>query len=415
MSTQSKKIGRVRASILGWLGVPIELTDSGFWSKFNQDTNTAGQVVNDKSVMSLSAAWACTRMISESIGTLPLHMYQRTDGGRLSAKSHPLHYIVGISPNASSTSSAFWSAMVASMLLRGNAFAEIVRSGNRVVGMEFLHPDQIKPEFNNGLLTKIHVYKHGGLVKSLTRKSILHIPAFSLDGQWGMSAIAYGSGVFGSALAASSAANSTFEKGLSPTVALTIDRVIKKEQREAFRESMESVSGSINAGKTAVLEAGMDAKVIGIKPSDAQLLESRGFSVEEVCRWFGVDPSMVGHGQSVSNWGTGLEQKMIGFLTFTLRPILTRIEQAINKYLIPDIEQERYYAEFSIEALLRADSAGRSTFYQTMINIGAMTRDEVRELENLPKMGGNAEKLTIQQGFTTLDNIGREDEKANIG
>lgn len=90
----------------------------------------------------------------------------------------------------------------------------------------------------------------------------------------------------------------------------------------------------MNAGKSPLLEGGMKAETIGIPPKDAQLLESRAFSVsEEVCRWFGVDPSMVGHGNAVSNWGTGLEQKMIAFLTFTLRPWLTRIEQAINSNL----------------------------------------------------------------------------------
>src|SRR5699024_7375386 len=152
---------------------------------------------------------------------------------------------------------------------------------------------------------------------------------------------------------------------------------LKKEQRQDFRENFENITGAINAGKPAVLEGGMDAKVLAIPPRDAQLLEPRGFSVEEVCRWFRVDPSLVGHGGKDSNWGTGLEQKFLAFLTLTLRPWLTRIEQGINKRLLSPQDQQRYYAEYSIEGLLRADSAARSAFYSVMVNNGIMTRDEV--------------------------------------
>lgn len=150
----------------------------------------------------------------------------------------------------------------------------------------------------------------------------------------------------------------------------------------------------------------MTAEALGINPKDAQLLESRGFSVEEVCRWYLVDPSMVGHGGKDSNWGTGLEQKMLRFITFTLRPWLRRIEQAINKSLLSPQDQGRYYAEFAIEGLLRGDSAARAALYSVMVNNGIWTRDEVREKENMPRRGGNADVLTVQSAMVPLDNIG---------
>lgn len=236
-----------------------------------------------------------------------------------------------------------------------------------------------------------------------------------MDGRWGMSAIAAGASVFGSALAASAAANKTFENGLLPTVAFSIDRVIKKEQRDEFRAAMDDYRGALNAGKSPVLEAGMKAERLGIDPSDAQLLETRAFSVEEVCRWFRVDPSMVGHGQAVSNFGTGLEQKMIAFLTFTLRPWLVRIEQAINTQLIPPADQARYYAEFSFEGLLRGDTAARTAFYTAMVNNGIFTRDEVRVLENMMPRGGNADELTVQSAMTTIENIGKANQSDRAG
>lgn len=148
----------------------------------------------------------------------------------------------------------------------------------------------------------------------------------------------------------------------------------------------------------------------GLTPADAQLLESRSFSVEEICRWFRVPPYMVGHTAGSTNWGTGIEQQMIGFLTFTLGPWLRRIEQAIVKDLLTPAERLRFYPKFAVEGLLRADSAGRAAFYGAMVNNGVLTRDEIRGLEDREPMGGNAAVLTVQSAMTTLDAVGAPGE-----
>lgn len=404
----AKKQGFIKNKVLGWLG----LTDLETWREIGMmGKESAGQIVNEKTALSLSATYACVSLISETIGTLPIKIYKRLpNGDRDQDRGHGLQFIVGNSPNETTTASQFWSAVVASMVLHGNAVAEIKRNGQgKVVGLKFIHPYNQEPVFKNNSLVAVNVYEDGNQ-RQLKGNSLFHIPNFGVSGDWGISTISHGCEVFGSALASRQAANSTFEKGLSPTTALTIDRVIKSEQREKYREAMKEISGAINAGRTAILEAGMDAKVIGINPKDAQLLESRSFSAEEICSWFRVDPSMIGKGTAVSNWGTGLEQKMIGLLTFTLRPIITRIEQAINKYLLLPSEQGSHYAEFLVEGLLRADFKSRMGGYKVMIDSGLATRDELRVKENLPKMGGNASKLTIQSSFIPLDEAGRMNE-----
>ncbi|MCH4563356.1 phage portal protein [Halomonas sp. EGI 63088] len=407
MSIQTKKPGRVKAAILNWLGVPLDLTSSEFWAAWGSSVNSAGQRVDQNTVMSLSAAWACTRLISEAVATLPLHLYERTPDGRRRAVNHPLYPIINRSPNAESTAATYWEANTAAILLRGNGFSEKQYFNGRMVGIKFLAPHRLGARrLANGDVQLMYT-EEGGRQRPVRDRDLFHIPGFSMDGKWGLSTIQYGAAVFGSALAASNAANGTFERGLAPTVAFTLDKVLKKEQRDEFRENLKKISGALNAGESPLLEGGMDAKTIGIKPSDAQLLESRAFSVEEVCRWFRVDPSMVGHGNKDSNWGTGLEQKLIGFLTFTLRPWLTRMEQAINKHLLSPQDQLRYYAEFSIEGLLRADSAARAAFFSVMVNNGIMTRDEVRQLENLPARGGNADVLTVQSAMVPIDSLGQ--------
>ncbi|CAB3653774.1 hypothetical protein LMG26685_02890 [Achromobacter mucicolens] len=403
MKTKAKP-GRVKAALLNWLGVPISLTDEAFWSQFG--VTTAGQQVNERTILQLSAVWACARLVAETISTLPLGVYERTPSGRVPAERHPLYSLIHSRPSADTTATVYWEAKIVSMLLRGNGFSEKKYIGSRLVALEFLIPSRLAISSDSNGNPRYRYTEKNGKQREIPASRIFRIPGFTLDGDWGLSAIEYGAGVFGSALAASTAANSTFEKGLAPTVAFTVDRVLKKEQREEFRETVKKISGALNAGESPVLEAGMDAKTIGINPTDAQLLESRNFSVEEICRWFRVPPHMVGHTANSTSWGTGIEQQMIGFLTFTLRPWLTRIEQAINKDLLSPADQPRYYAEFSVEGLLRADSAGRAEYESKMVNNGIMTRDEVRRLENLPPMGGNADVLTVQTALVPIDQLG---------
>jgi len=411
MKTNSKKPGRIKAAILDWLGVPVGLTDDAFWSSVG--TTAAGQTVNERSILQLSAVWACARIISETISTLPIGLFERVGDGRQSASGHPIYTLVHSRPNADSSAAVFWEAMIVSMLLRGNAFAEKRMIGSRIVSLEFLSPGRLSIAKDSKGNRRYRYTEKDGTQREIPEAQIFRIPGFTVDGDWGLSVIEYGASVFGSALASNNAANSTFEKGLAPTVAFTMQQVLKKDQREEFRTNLRAISGALNAGESPLLEGGMDAKTIGINPKDAQLLESRAFSVEEICRWFRVPPFMVGHSEKSTSWGTGIEQQMIGFLTFTLRPWLTRIEQAINKDLLSPVDQLRYYAEFSIEGLLRADSAGRAAYLSTMVNNGLMTRDEGRAKENLPLKGGNADVLTVQTALIPIDQLGQAQGNPN--
>lgn len=366
---------------------------------------SAGQTITEQTALTLSTVWACTSLVSETIGTLPLHIYKKTANGRERADDYQLSYILRNKPNTKSTSSVLWQSTVASMLLRGNGILKKLTVGNKLVGLQFMPYDklQIRLDFEGN--AEYYEIQSRGVAVKIPNKDIVRIPNFTIDGNWGLSTITYGAKMFANSLNGMDSANNMFEKGLLQTVAFKTDKRIRGDQREDFKKSFEQYSGAMNSGKAILLEDGMDVKTVSLNPKDAQLLESRAFSVEEICRWFRVDPSMIGHGNSVSNWGTGLEQKMIGFLTFTLRPILTRIEQTINNELIPLEDRGIYYAEFSIDGLLRGDSSSRATFFREMVNAGIMTRDEVRKLENLPPLGGNAEKLMTNGATQPIDTL----------
>jgi HK97 family phage portal protein len=401
---QAKKPGRVKAMLQSWLGVPVGLTTDDFWKLWG--SNKAGQQVNPNTVLSLSAAFACTRLISEVVASLPLHVYQRVADGRREAPEHTLNGIIQRKPNADSNAMTYWESTTASILLRGTGFSERLEVGGRLVGLQFLHPDRLSITLDANSRYVFRYAERGGRQREIPRTKIFYIPGFSTNGMWGASVITHGASAFGTALAADAAAANTFERGLMPTVALKYPKVLNPQQRTEARETMERLSGAVNAGKPVILEADSDALMLGIKPSDAQLLEARGYSVEDVCRFFRVDPSLIGHGNKDSNWGTGLEQKMLAFLALSLRPWLVRIQQAINTQLFTLADQQRYYAEFSIEGLLQADSAARSAFYAAMTANGIMTRDEVRRKENLPPKGGNADVLTVQTAMAPLDSLG---------
>ena len=398
---KAKQPGRIKSAILEWFGVPASYTGEAA-SSSNSD-----QTVTDTSMMQLSAVWACVRLISETIATLPLSMYERTSTGKRVASNHPLQWLIHDMPNSDSTASVFWESTVAAMLLRGNGRIEKRVQNGKVTSLLFLAPNRLsKSVLGQGRVEWRYTNKDG-TQRTIPADRIWTIPGFTLDGESGVSVVQYGANVFGSAQAADVAASKTFANGLLSTVYYKMDRVLNKEQREEFRKNLAGITGAINAGNSPLLEGGMSADTLSINPKDAQLLESRGFSVEEICRWFRVPPFMVGHSEKSTSWGTGIEQQMIGFLTFTLAPWLKRIEQSIVKDLLSPAERVKYYPKFAVEGLLRADSAGRSAFYGAMTNNGILTRDEVRELEDREPMGGNAAALTVQSAMTTLDSIGQ--------
>ena len=365
----------------------------------------SGQTITEQTALTLSTVWACTSLVSETIGTLPLHIYKKTSKGRERADDYQLSYILRNKPNTKSTSSVLWQSTVASMLLRGNGILKKLTVGNKLVGLQFMPYDKLQIVLDFDGNAEFYEIRPRGTTVKIPTKDIVRIPNFTIDGNWGLSSITYGAKMFSNSLNSMESANKMLEKGLLQTIVFKTDKRVRAEQREDFRQNLEKITGAMNAGQSPLLEDGMTAESLSLNPKDAQLLESRAFSVEEICRWFRVDPSMIGHGNAVSNWGTGLEQKMIGFLTFTLRPILTRIEQSINNELIPLEDRGIYYAEFSIDGLLRGDSTSRATFFREMVNAGIMTRDEVRKLENLPPLGGNAEKLMTNGATQPIDTL----------
>lgn len=359
----------------------------------------AGEVVTSESVLGLSAVWACVNLLSGTIASLPLMVYQRDRGGeRVVAKDHPLYRVLHDSPNYDQTSVDFWEYACAAIELWGNAYARVERSAGQVRGLHPINPALVSVRrLSNGTLE--YRWSEDGKSYVETDRTMLHIRGFGGNPLGGMSTLHFGRNTFSLARAIDRSAGGTFRNGLRPSFQLVFEKWLTPEQRQlAETVLMEKYVGAMNSGRPYISEGGAKLETLSINPEDAQMLESRGFSVEEICRFFGVPPFMIGHTEKSTSWGTGLEQQTLGFQKFTLRRRLKRIEQACEKQLLtPDDRARGVTIEFNLEGLLRADSAGRASFYREMTQIGAMTINEVRALENLPPVeGGDVPRMQMQ-------------------
>jgi len=359
----------------------------------------AGEVVTDDSAMSLSAVWACVNLLAGTIASLPLMVY-RTDaqGRRTVARGHALYRVLHDSPNYDQTAVDFWEFANASIELWGNAYARVERSVGQVSGLYPVAPALMSVRrLANGDLE--YRWTENGRSFVETDASMLHIRGFGGNPLGGMSTLHFGRNAFSLARAVDRSAGGMFKNGLRPSGVLTFEKWLSPEQRTLTKNELtEQFLGAANSGRPLVLEGGTKWEQLTISPEDAQMLESRGFSVEEICRIFGVPPFMVGHTQKVTSFGSGLEQQVLGFQKFTLRRRLKRIEQALEKQLLrPEDRAAGITIEFNLEGLLRGDSAARASFYQSGLTNGWMTINEVRALENMPPVdGGDVPRMQMQ-------------------
>lgn len=398
---KTKRPGRVKSALLNWLGVPVTATTGTFWQEWF-GTSSSGKMVTADKIMRLSTTWSCVRLLSESISTLPLKVYQRReDGSRILALKHPAYQVLCRRPNIEMTPSRFMLMVVASICLRGNAFVEKKMIGHKLVALDPLLPqNMVVKRLDNGRLE--YTYTEGKNKRVIPVERMMHIRGFGLDGVCGLMPTQVGIDVFGAAMSVDEAAAKIFENGLQSTGFLSSENALNKEQRERLRKSLQSFIGSKNAGKLMVLENKLSYQNVTMNPEAAQLLESRAFSIEEICRWFRVPPFMVGHMTKQNSWAASVEGMNLLFLTNTLRPLLVNIEQEIARCLLGD--DEDYFAEFSVEGLLRADSAGRAAYYTTALQNGWMSRNDVRRLENLPPIPGG-DIYTVQLNLTPLEDL----------
>lgn len=382
--------------VMSRLGFEMRANGDPYWE--NYAALRTGPV-NVASAQGVSAVYACVAAISETVASLPLILYRRTsDDDSDRAKDHPLYKVLHDIPNAEQTALEFREYMQGSVLLRGNAYARIVRGWDgQVRELWPLHPDRVSV-LRVGDKVGYEYTDRKGTVHRYLQDEVFHLRHRAGDDYLlGVSPIAAAKEVVGLAISEREHGTATFTNGARLSGILKFPGKLKPEQRNALKTSWDSQhAGGANHGKTAVLEEGVEYQTVSMTLEDAEWIAARQFSVEEVCRLFRVPPTIVGdlrHG----NYSNSVELAR-QFVTMSLRRHLLAWEQAISKQLLTEAGRRTYYAEHSVEGLLRGDAANRASFYKEGLQDGWLLRSEVRRLENLPTIEGIDHDRQTQAG-----------------
>ncbi|MGN6209544.1 phage portal protein [Asticcacaulis sp.] len=358
--------------------------------------NDCDAPVNERSVLALSSAWACVNLNAGTVGSLPLMVYRTdSDGKRQPARDHPLYRLLHDSPNYDQTAIDFWEGGQIGLELRGSMFARKEMTGKRVSALlPFCNP--LVTRTSSGSIR--YQWNQDGKSYDEPQENVFHVRGFGSTPLGGMSPLQYCRPVYALATAVNTAATSHFRNGARPSLALTTDKILGDKREEIEEGLAVRHQGVMNAGRPLLLEGGMIPHNLSFSPEDAQMLQSRDFSVGEICSIYGVPPIMIGRGEKTSSWGTGVQEVISAYYKFALRVRLVRIEQAIKQQLLTAEDRAQgVTVEFNIEGLLRGDSAARAAFYEIMIRSGIMTRNECRALENLPPVeGGDIIRVQMQ-------------------
>jgi HK97 family phage portal protein len=371
------------------------------WDSSSQFSNIARNVSFDRA-MTLSVVFACIKLLTESVATLPLQMFAvDKNGQRKQVLDNPLIALLRNKPNSYQTRVEFFETLMIN-LLSGNAYVRKGYFKKQLVSLIVINSGSMRPILMPNGIMNFQYSDENYQIQTLTSDEIWHIKLFG-NGVIGMSPIGYGAKAIGIGTALDDKVGRIMQNGAKPSGTLSTEKTLKKEQRDALRTEL----NSLMCGEDTflpVLEGGLTYQQISLTPEDIQLLESRRFTVEEVCRFFGVPGILVNDSSDSTNLGSSTDAIIDTFYKFGLRPYLERIEESIRLNLLPRAEWDSYEFEFQANALLRASPAQRYTSNQTRIMSGQATINQVKIEEGLPPIVGGDETL-IPVNYSTLDRI----------
>ena len=381
--------------------------------------STAGKNVNERTSMQVSAVYACVRILSESVASLPLDLFRYKPGvGSEKDRELGLYRVLHDEPNEEMTSFSWREAAMTHLCLWGNHYSQIIRNNaGSVIGLYPLLPDRMTVYRDDDTKEIYYVYrvtsddvlpgvKAGEGVK-LKAEDVLHIPGLGFDGLVGYSPIAMMRNSVGAAIASDEYSSRFLENGATPAGVLEHPGVLKdpKKLRESWHDAY---GGSGNAGKVAILEEGLKFHTISISPADAQLLETRKFQVNEIARIFRIPPHMIGDLDKATF--SNIEQQSLEFVKYTLDPWLARWEQAMNRRLLNSYEKRDHYIQFNAEGLLRGDLKSRNEAYAVARQNGWMSANDIRRKEGMDlipaELGGD--RYLCNGNMVDIGSAGRE-------
>lgn len=393
---------------------PVEPGDT-VWLRqaFFGGSSAAGKTVTVDQAMRHDAVFACVRVLAESVGALPLEVYQRKAGGGLvKAWFDPTYRLLHDQPNPEMTAMDCWSLAVTHLNTWGNSYLgkEFDASG-RVAALWPIFPEFMRVGRHQGEKFYQLYNPETRQFADFTSREIIHIKALSLDGLLGLSPIGYARECIGGAIAQDEYQHAFYANAALPRGVLTTDGELSETSARRLRRQWEEMyRGSGSAHKIAVLDNGAKFQAVSIPLEDAQFIDGQRVSVQKVCRIFRVPPSLVGAagGEGSLRYSTA-ELEGIHFERYSVRPWLVRIERclAADPDLFPG--GRSMYPEFDVGSLLRSDQLNRFQSYALALDPdkGWMNRQEVRDMENLPPETQTGPTSTVDPVVSARDTVAR--------
>lgn len=363
-----------------------------------------GTNVSPDTALTFTAVWAAIRLLTESVSSLPISVYRvENNGDKTEAVKESLYSLLKYKPNTYQNKITFFEKIMMDLCVNGNSYVYIERNRlARVTGLYCMnYEDMTIIQKDNQLF-----YENGETGEVYDSNDVLHFTGLTTDGIEGLSPITQCKKAIGWGMAIEEYGNTFFKNGAKLSGVLSTDRSLSETAidrlRQSFNNTYSQLSGS---NQTAILEEGLTFKPVGISPDQAQFLASRTFSLEEIGRIWNIPPHMLGD-LSKSSFNN-IEMQSQEFVTYTLLPYLTRIENEMNLKLFRTSDIGRLFVKFNVGGLLRGNIKDRSEFYTKMINTGVMSINEVRALEDLNKIE-DGDKHFMQMNMTTIEKIGTD-------
>jgi HK97 family phage portal protein len=372
------------------------LANSSTWGEWLEFQGKLAPL-SERSALTVSAIYACVNLIAGAISALPLNIYRisQVDGERQRLYNDDLWWMLNEQMGQRWSAAIGWEYLIQSLLLGGDAFAIIHRDRDgRPTGLEPVHWQNVAVYIwpsRDRVTYQITAIDNVTPMKVYDQDDVIHVPGFAFDGSRGLSPLRYALRMSGSsAMATQEYAGNFFANSARPDYALVTTQHLGKDTIDDLREKVrQKHQGTDNSHLPMVLHGGLDIKPIMMRHDEMQLLELRQFQVEEIARIYGVPPFMIGHNDKTTSWGSGVESMGIGFVRYTLRQLLHKIENELNRKLI---RQSGKVIEFDTTELERADT--KSLFESLRIAVGRagepklMSVNEARQVLRLKKVEG---------------------------
>jgi len=371
---------------------------------------TAGQPVTEATAFTVSAYWCCVRVISETIGQMPWRVHERTNTGQRVANQHPADRLLDRAPNEEQDAGTWRELMARWCLSWGNAYSEIVRDASyRPLALWPIEPWRVTPVRGMGGLA-YEVQQPEGDTVTIPSADMLHFRGLGGDLE-GWSVLRYAARCLGLSIAEEDSMASQMENGvrLSGMITPPGGGSMPKEKAENIRKAWEEQHvGSRNHGRVYFLSQGLEYKPFSMPNTDAQLLESRQFSVIDICRFMRVPPHKVYDLQRATF--SNITHQSLEFLVDTIGPWVVKFEQQVNRKLISAAVSPRYFTKINTQAVLRMDPETRGNWYKTLRELGAISPNEVRALEDMDSLGSDGDVYLVPVNMQTLERAAKEPE-----